>query len=82
MPAAVVFNALCVLCAALALNPREIRGVIPNVRKAEDGVRRGLNIVSDIAKTSGHAKIAKSEQFLQKLMQAAFRHSKDVSLCT
>lgn len=75
----VIFNALCVLCGALALNREDFHVVVSNSTKVRDNIGRGLDMIRHIGSSPGAHKARQSEEFLQKLIRATLRNEESVS---
>ena len=75
------FNALCILCGAMALHRQDLIAVVPVLPKAHDMIRRGLRIIRRIA-AMGVLKAQQSERFLQKLIRAALRQDEKVCVAS
>ncbi|KAF7504187.1 hypothetical protein GJ744_002606 [Endocarpon pusillum] len=71
------FNALCVLCGAMALHRQDLVAVIPDLLKAWHTIQRGFALIRHMSmKTEGaNIKIRQSERFLDRLVRATVRQN-------
>jgi hypothetical protein len=74
----VVFNSLCVLFGAIAVQKNDLDAVVPDLARNKAIIRKGFQIIHELTLRGG-PKVVQSEKFLKVLLKTMTSHERNVS---